>query len=371
MTTLYVTPSTPRTGSGRGLRTDGIARALARQGDVHVRYVEFDGSRPDAALEADPRVSLEPLRASRGLRRAMVYGRARAAGAPPAFARGVSQELVAAGRDSRAFERIVADGPTAAAALILVAGADGVIYNAHNVESGFRTTLSTGQRDYGSPRQLRAFERNLLEGASETWLPTRRDVREAHAIAPFAACRYAPNVVDVSAIDAVSPARSGRILFVADFSYEPNLNAARYLVDDVMPAVWSSLPAAELALVGRDLEPDGISDSRIELLGFVPDLNAEYARSACAVVPLLQGGGSPLKMIEAMAYGLPVVATPLAAAGLEEALAGVHYLTGEGPAGLAAALVSACRGECDQIGLAARALAEKEYSIEALARVIP
>ena len=59
-----------------------------------------------------------------------------------------------------------------------------------------------------------------------------------------------------------------------------------------------------------------LEDPRVEALGFVEDLPAAYARARCAVVPLLQGGGTPLKLIEALAYGLPVVATPRAAAGL-------------------------------------------------------
>ena len=59
------------------------------------------------------------------------------------------------------------------------------------------------------------------------------------------------------------------------------------------------------------------SDPRVEALGFVDDLASVYASARCAVVPLLQGGGTPLKLIEALAYGLPVIATPRAVAGLE------------------------------------------------------
>ena len=51
----------------------------------------------------------------------------------------------------------------------------------------------------------------------------------------------------------------------------------------------------------------------METLGFVEDLRDAYAGARCAVVPLLQGGGTPLKLIEALAYGLPVIATPRAA----------------------------------------------------------
>lgn len=371
MTTLVVTPFTPHAKSGRGLRTVGVIRALARSDDVEVAYVEFDGTDPDSTLESDPRISLVRLQASRGLRRAVSYGRARAAGVPRSLARGVSAELVAAGRGAHAYDRVVADGPTAAAALILVGADEGVIYNAHNVESGFRATLSSVRRDYGSPERLRRFEQNLISRALETWLPSRQDVRSAQVLAPEGRFRYVPNVVDVAAIDVVPRARSSRVLFVADFSYEPNANAARFLVDEVMPRLWARVPAAELALVGRDLELRPPTDPRIHVRGFVPSLDEEYGKAACVVVPLLQGGGSPLKMIEAMAFGLPVVATPLAGAGLEEALAGVHYLEADGADLLAGALATACDGESEAVGRAGRTLAESAYSIDALARVIP
>lgn len=371
MSTLLVTSFTPRTGSGRGLRTVGIARGLAQSDDVTVIYVEFDGSEVATELETDPRVSLAPLHPTRGVRRLVGYGRARAAGVPRAFARGVSAELLGVKREASAYDRVIADGPTVAAALILVAGLDNAIYNAHNIESGFRATLSSVRRNYGSVENLRVFETKLMTGAIATWLPTRRDVRDAPALAPGGVFRYVPNVVDVTTIRPISRRpRSNLVLFVADFSYEPNLNAARFLIDEVMPRLWLRAPTIELNLVGRGLALPPGTDRRIHALGYVADVRDAYASAACVVVPLLQGGGSPLKMVEAMAYGLPIVATPVAAAGLEEARPGIHYLEGDGAEQIAEGLETACSGEIDEMGRAARALAESAYSIEALATLL-
>lgn len=370
MATLIVTPFTPREGTGRGLRTIGVARALARTDDVEIAYIEFDGSRPSATLRSERRLSLRKLEASRGPSRAAVYARARMAGIPRGFARGISRELMTGAEVGRRFERVVADGPIAAAALLLLARSRRVVYNAHNLESGFRSGLSTGQRDYGDPERLQAFERKIMTGASETWLPTFRDMREAATVAPGATLRYVPNVVDVRAISPVPPSGAGRVLFLADFSYEPNRNAARLLVHDVMPRLWKINPAARLALVGRSPEFSDDVDRRIEVLGFVEDLDGQYAMSDCAVVPLLEGGGSPLKLIEALAYGLPVVATPLAASGLEAAKAGIHYVEAYGPGPLAESLASVLGGESAEIGPRGRELVEAEYSIEALASLL-
>lgn len=364
-----VTPFTPREGTGRSLRTLGVARALARSDDVTIAYVEFDGRTPSPILSQE-RIGLTPIHASRGMRRALTYTRARMAGIPPSFARGISPELVGtAGLGSR-FDRVVAEGTIAAAALLLLGRSQSVIYDAQNFESGFRDDLSSAERHYGRPGQLREFERKLLAAASETWMPTPRDVESGAGLAPGAALRYVPNVIDARAIEPVAPAANGRILFVADFTYEPNRQALRFLVGEVMPRLWSTTPDAHLRVVGRSPEAFAGLDPRVEILGFVDDLAAQYASSTGAVVPLLVGGGSPLKFVEAMAYGLPVVASTVAARGLAACVPGVHFLHADGADAFASALASVIREDASAIGMRGRELVEREYSIEALAHLL-
>jgi len=129
------------------------------------------------------------------------------------------------------------------------------------------------------------------------------------------------------------------------------------------------LPDARLALVGGGLGQPPSSDPRVETLGFVDDLRDAYGKSSCAVVPLLQGGGTPLKLIEALAYGLPVVATARAAAalGLHD---GEHCLTATGAEDFAAALVRVLRDGADELARAGRELARERFSIEALSLLL-
>jgi polysaccharide biosynthesis protein PslH len=368
---LLVTTHTPVLRSGQALRTYGVARALAANGDgLTLLYTRFGASEPDAAFRAIPGVELRAVVPSRGPRRLLAYARARLRAVPGDFARGISGELAAeAARlaDAPDRGRVVADGPIAAAALAGLARTRPVIYNAHNLESSFRHELTgsgPGERD-----RMRAFERGVLERACESWLVSRVDMAAARELCPAARLRYVPNVIDTAAIEPVIPARERRrALFVASFAYTPNRDGLRFLLEEVFPRVWAQLPDAHLALAGPGLE-QAPSDPRVQALGFVDDLRDAYAEASCAVVPLLHGGGTPLKFIEALAYGLPVLATPRAAAGLD-ARDGEHCLIADGGEAFAAALGRLLREGAPEIARRGRELVEREYSIEALSAML-
>jgi glycosyltransferase involved in cell wall biosynthesis len=215
---------------------------------------------------------------------------------------------------------------------------------------------------------LERFERHLLRCFAESWMVSPADMEGAAKLEPEARLRLVPNVVDVAAIEP-SPPRSGErvVLFVADLTYEPNQSALRFLIDEAMPALWGKEPDVRLVVAGKDSDQVEAADPRIEGRGFVTDLRALYVAAGCVAVPLLEGGGSPLKFVEALAFGMPVVATPRAAAGLE-VTAGRDFLEADAePEPFARALSAAlepARGNA--LAGAARELAEREYSIEAL-----
>jgi len=367
---LLVTTHTPVLRSGRAVRTYGVARALAAHGGLDLLYLRFEGDRPDAAFTAIEDVHMHAVVSSRGPRRLLAYGRGRLAGVPASIARGISPELAAAA--SRLAQqpgrgRVVADGPVAAATLAALARRHPVIYNAHNFESGFRHELGGGM---GSRAALRAFERGLLQRAAESWMVSEADITAAHELCPSARLRYAPNVVDVAAIEPVQPLQEERrAVFVANFAYEPNRVGLRFMLEKVLPRVWAELPDARLALVGDGLPPERSRDSRVEELGFVSDLRRVYASAACAVVPLLVGGGTPLKLIEALAYGVPVIATPRAVAGLAVEH-GRNCLIADGADAFAAELVGVLRDGAEQVAHGGRELAAERYSVEALADLL-
>jgi glycosyltransferase involved in cell wall biosynthesis len=368
---LLVTTHTPVVSSGRAVRTYGIARALAALGGLDLLYQRFEGDRPDGTFSAIANVQMHEVRARRTPARLLTYASARLKGVPSPLARGMSPELgAAAARLAARGERglIVADGPVAAASLASLAGRRPVIYNAHNFESGFRH--EPGMNEKASPRELAAFERGLLERAAESWMVSHADMASAHGLCPSARLRYVPNVVDVGAIaPIVAQPEHHRAVFVANFSYPPNQSGLRFMVNEVMPRLWEQIPDAKLSLVGGNPPDTGPDDPRVERRGFVSELHSVYAQASCAVVPLLLGGGTPLKLVEALAYGLPVVATPRAAAGLE-LRDGEQCLLADGAEAFARAIARTMLDGASELGRRGRELAEREYSIETLERLL-
>jgi glycosyltransferase involved in cell wall biosynthesis len=365
---VLVTEHTPRLDSGHGLRRYAIARALAAERPLDIVYTVFGADEPAPEFSGDERFRLHPVHAGRGAWRLATYVRALAGGIPRGFARGVSPELIEGVRAVARGTTVVADGPVPGAAM-LVGGIRPFVYSAQNVETDLRARV--GDTDVGSARTLRRFEERLLRTAAETWMVSERDMRLAAELCPGAPLRLVPNAVDVAAIEPIEPdAEAQRAVFVGSLDYEPNRRAIRFLIDEVMPRVWARLPEAKLRVAGRGVGDRIERSERIEALGFVEHIRDAYVGASCVVIPLLEGGGSPLKFVEALAYGLPVVATPFAAAGLSVE-PGRDYAEADGtPEAFADELVAVLRGERPALGREGRELVARSYSVEAVARAV-
>jgi glycosyltransferase involved in cell wall biosynthesis len=131
------------------------------------------------------------------------------------------------------------------------------------------------------------------------------------------------------------------MLFVGNLTYRPNVEAARVLVSDILPRVRRLVQRpVGVTLVGpSDGRLAQLCAPEVQLTGFVPDLEAVYGAADVAVMAHSSGAGTRIKLLEAFAHGVPVVASPVAASGLEVS-DGEHLLLA-GDAGQAAAGVAA------------------------------
>ncbi len=108
------------------------------------------------------------------------------------------------------------------------------------------------------------------------------------------------------------------LAFIGNYAHQPNVDAAAFLVQHVMPRVWQQDASIECLLVGSNM-PDALSrltGGRITALGQVPDLNSVFNRVRLTVAPLRFGAGLKGKVLQSLAAGVPCVCTPIAAEGM-------------------------------------------------------
>jgi sugar transferase (PEP-CTERM/EpsH1 system associated) len=130
-----------------------------------------------------------------------------------------------------------------------------------------------------------------------------------------------PNGVDTDLIQ-ISPVESSsrNLLFVGTFAYEPNVDAVLYFSDKIFPLIQRQLPDCKFVIVGGHPSRKVLTLTKkpgIVVTGYAEDLREYYEHCAVVVVPLRAGGGTRGKILEAMAFGRPVVATTMGAEGLE------------------------------------------------------
>ena len=138
------------------------------------------------------------------------------------------------------------------------------------------------------------------------------------------------------------PEGSPNLLFLGGMHWPPNADGVRWFADEVLPAVLAGQPQARLLAVGRQ-PPDGLRDgpskASIEAPGYVIDPQPYWANSHVFVVPLRAGGGMRVKILDAWARGVPVVATTIGAEGLQYR-PGDDILIADAPADFAAAVLA-------------------------------
>ncbi len=254
-----------------------------------------------------------------------------------------------------------------------------VVCDWHNVESELMQRYSQREpgrlrRAYASrtARLMKEFEKRALRDFDAHITVSQRDAERLRTINPDARIFVIENGVDIdfySDLGANDESRR-RLVFVGSMDYHANIDAAVNFAREVWPQVRERQPKLIFTIVGKDPAPEvrGLAQIHgIEVTGTVDDVRPFYRDASVAVVPLKVGGGSRLKILEAMAAGVPVVSTTLGAEGLE-----VHHdeniLIADTNEQLVAAITSVIENKTrrDHLSAAGRALVSSRYDWSSL-----
>jgi polysaccharide biosynthesis protein PslH len=380
---LLLLPSVPLPpDAGAKLRNLGLLRAVRAAGDWHVEAIAFGAAHEQAALDALTRragcVVPPPRRPARRRVLDLLAGRPDMAvrGWSPAFAAAVEAAL----RD-RPFDLVQAEGIEMAPYLARVP-AERRVYDAHNAEFLLQRRAgelggSLAGRLYSRLqwRRLERFERALVRHSRLVLAVSEHDANQLLALAGGQGrVRVVPNGIQVADHPFRLPKAEAapNLLLLGKLDFRPNGEAARWLIETVLPGLFAQVPQARLFCVGA-APPDwlvraGQHDARLAVTGYVEDERPYLRRAMALLLPLRLGGGTRLKALVAMASGVPIVSTHLGMEGLE-AVADEHYLAAEAPAEWTHALRCLADDAAlrQRLALAARSLVEQRYDWRVLA----
>jgi polysaccharide biosynthesis protein PslH len=228
-----------------------------------------------------------------------------------------------------------------------------ILVDWHNIESELMWRYSENEplwpKRIVAKRTAALLERTeamLLDQCGAHTVASEREKDQLLARNPSANVHVVPNGIDTAyfspdelAGNAAAPASKRCILFVGSMDYHANVDAAIWFAREMWPAIAKKHLELEFLIVGRNPPPAvrELTSSRVRVTGTVPDVRPFYACAAAAVVPLRVGSGTRLKILEAMAAGIPVVSTRLGAEGIRGEH-DVHLLLAEGGADFVAAV---------------------------------
>jgi polysaccharide biosynthesis protein PslH len=263
-----------------------------------------------------------------------------------------------------------------------------IIFDNHNVEAslwqqryhavqGIKSKLKAKiQLDH-----LKSIEGDFTKQVSQVWVCSEDDVSLINEFYGQVSPTYVvPNGINVAHYDCVRSSEyspktglediSRNVLFLGQLSYSPNTVAAKLLINQIYPQLRELYPDSRLLLVGRSPTQFMLDAAKrspgIIVTGSVPDVRPYLAAASVMIVPLLQGGGTRLKIVEAFAAGCPVVSTAKGAEGIN-ATDGEHLLIREVEelvAGVSQIWSDSSLGE--KLARSAYKLVQAEYSWEAV-----
>lgn len=254
----------------------------------------------------------------------------------------------------------------------------------HNIESQLMKRRAEHEAGAAARMYVRAqterlirYEQQQADKFALNITVSDADARMLKQICPGAKTAVVPNGVDTEYFAPRLGEETPALIYTGGMNMFANRDAVEWFIDAIWPRIKAAVPDVRFFAIGQRPSPRIVaaaaSDPAIKAPGFVDDVRPWVAKSAVYVVPLRVGGGTRLKMVDAMAQGKPIVATSVGAEGIDGEN-GKHFLLADDAESFARTVIDLLRDQNrrKQLGASARERAEQRYAwpmlSEALAR---
>jgi len=196
------------------------------------------------------------------------------------------------------------------------------MHNVHTLMAWRRAQEKSGSEKDDAVKEFERaqfFERTVCSACQLCLCCSDQDAEAARHFLNIEHSRVIPNGVDTAMMTAgkaqVTP---GYLLFTGMMNYEPNLEAVRYFVKEILPLIRAEVPYATFHIAGANPSPEvvALAAEGVYIHASVPDMRPYFHQACVVVAPLLHGGGTRLKILDAAACGKPIVSTSVGAEGL-------------------------------------------------------
>ena len=317
--------------NGSKLRVYHLLRALAQAHEVRLVSFAFDTARPEQpgdlrSLCADVQVvSINPFTVNQaGALRTFLSPSPIVSRPVPAMS-----DLVAGVLRALSFDALIASSEITAPYALQAPSGTATVLEEHNSLTRWMQERYAGQpglaqraRCWASWQKTRRYEARLFQQFDLVTMVSEQDRTVCLTDLPgYRGCvETVPNGVDCGHNrPGLAQPRPNTLVYNGSLTYSANYDAMRWFLAEIYPRIQARQPGVTLTITGstKGVDVAGLAlDDTVRLTGFVDDVRIPVAEAAVCVVPIRQGGGTRLKILEALALGTPVVATSKGAEGL-------------------------------------------------------